>query len=92
MNLIYTLPLVYLPLLTCRTSIEKSLSEEFNKEEKVDLQVEVLENDLYNVFLLWNNETFDFNISRQDLDVDVWLADEEENTTISDSEVPTNHP
>ena len=71
----------------CRTSIEEAITVDFNAEEKTELQVERFEDDSYNVIFTLNNETFDFNITKKDLDVDVWIADDEGNTTIAEYEV-----
>ena len=79
--------ILHLQLCHCRTSIEDSVTVDFNAEEKAELQVERFEDDLFNVIFTLNNETFDFNITKKDLDVDVWIADEEGNTTIAEYEV-----
>ena len=71
----------------CRTSIEDATTVDINTEEKAGLQVEKFENDLYNVIFTFNNQTFDFNITKKDYDVDVWIADNEGNTTIAEYEV-----
>ena len=71
----------------CRTSIEDSVTVDIYSEEKAGLQVEKFENDLYNVIFTFNNETFNFNITKKDYDVDVWIADNEGNTTIAEYEV-----
>ena len=70
-----------------RTSVEKDDTVDINVEEKTKLQVEKYEDESYNVIFEFNNETFDFNITKKDLDVDVYIADDEGNTNISDSEV-----
>ena len=71
----------------CRTSIEEAVTVDLNAEEKAELQVERFEDDSYNVIFTLNNETFDFNITKKDLDVNVWIADDEGNTTIAEYEV-----
>merc|ERR1719317_1813213 len=70
-----------------RTSVEQDDTVDINVEEKTKLQVEKYEDESYNVIFEFNNETFDFNITKKDLDVDVYIADDEGNTNISDSEV-----
>ena len=78
---------LHLHFCQCRTSIEEAITVDFNAEEKTELQVERFEDDSYNVIFTLNNETFDFNITKKDLDVDVWIADDEGNTTIAEYEV-----
>ena len=71
----------------CRTSLEETVEVDFDEKDKSDLQVEIYDNDLYNVVFTLNNETFDFNITKKYLDVDVWIADEEGETTKTDYQV-----
>ena len=71
----------------CRTAIDKSLVEEFAKEEHADLRVEKIDEKLYSILFTLDNTTLDFNVTRKDVDVDVWFADANGNETKAEFEV-----
>ena len=73
--------------LFCRSVLEEVATVELDEEAEADLQIERFNPDVYNMIFTLGNTTVDLNITRKHLDVDVWIADEEGNTSLADYQV-----